>query len=269
MLYAFGAGVGPAILYWGELVVFIAVAWLIGRSRLTPLPARDWLLLGLGLSTFSWSVFALFVLFIALFQWRARSSPPAEQHRFNLMQAGLAVLAVAAVLAVVAAVPGGLLARPDMRISGSGDNGALVWFVDQTRNALPRPGVLSVSLWWYKIAMLAWALWLSFVLTRWLKWAWEVFARAMGCGARGLSQRRRRRGRRPRAERVAATQVRRGRGAACPPCAPRRSYSETTCAPRSRQVAATSRLASTTIAVVSDPYTTLTCDSVEKYQIRS
>ncbi len=177
VLYAFGAGVGPAILYWGELVVFIAVAWLLGRSRLTPLPARDWLLLGLGLSTLSWSVFGLFVLFVALFQWRARSSPPAELHRFNLMQVGLAVLAVAAVLAVVAAVPGGLLARPDMRISGGGDYGALGWFVDQTRDTLPRPAVVSVSLWWYKIAMLAWALWLSFVLTRWLKWAWEVYAR--------------------------------------------------------------------------------------------
>lgn len=177
VLYAFGAGIGPAILYWGELAVFIAVAWLLGRSRLTPLPARDWLLLGLGLSTFSWSVFALFVLFVALFEWRARSGPPVERRLFNLTQVGLAVLAVAAVLAVVAAVPGGLLARPDMRISGGGDYGALGWFVDQTRDTLPRPGVLSVSLWWYKIAMLAWALWLSFVLTRWLKWAWEVFAR--------------------------------------------------------------------------------------------
>lgn len=177
VLYAFGSGIGPAILYWGELVVFIAVAWLIGRSRLTPLSARDWLLLGLGLSTFSWSVFGLFVLFVGLFQWRARGGPPAEWRRFNLMQVGLALLAVAAVLSVVAAVPGGLLARPDMRISGGGGYAGLAWFVDQTRDALPRPGVLSVSLWWYKIAMLAWALWLSFVLTRWLKWAWEVFAR--------------------------------------------------------------------------------------------
>jgi hypothetical protein len=177
VLYTFGPGIGPAILYWGELLVFIAVAWLIGRSRLTPLPASDWLLLGLGLSTFSWSVFGLFVLFVALFQWRARSGPVAEWRRFNLLQVGLAVLAVAAVLCVVAAVPGGLLARPDMRISGGGDYRALEWFVDQTPDRLPRPAVLSVSLWWYKIAMLAWALWLSFVLTRWLKWAWEVFAR--------------------------------------------------------------------------------------------
>lgn len=177
VLYSFGPGIGPTILYWGELLVFMVLAWLIGRSRLTPLPARDWLLLGLGLSTFSWSVFGLFVLFVAVFQWRARSGPPAGAQRFNLTQLGLALLAIAAVLAVVAAVPGGLLGRPDMRISSGGDYGALDWFVDQTQAALPRPGVLSVSMWWYKIAMLAWALWLSFALTRWLKWAWEIFTR--------------------------------------------------------------------------------------------
>jgi hypothetical protein len=39
------------------------------------------------------------------------------------------------------------------------------------------PSILSISLWWYKLAMLAWALWLSFALTRWTRWAWEVFIR--------------------------------------------------------------------------------------------
>jgi hypothetical protein len=34
--------------------------------------------------------------------------------------------------------------------------------------------VFSVSLWWYKAAMLAWALWLAFALTRWLPFAWRA-----------------------------------------------------------------------------------------------
>lgn len=37
--------------------------------------------------------------------------------------------------------------------------------------------MLSVSLWWYKIAILAWALWLSFALAGWVRWAWQVFTR--------------------------------------------------------------------------------------------
>ena len=35
-----GAGVGPAVLYWGELVVFIALAWLLGRWKQSPLRFR-------------------------------------------------------------------------------------------------------------------------------------------------------------------------------------------------------------------------------------
>jgi hypothetical protein len=179
VLYAYGPGAGPAILYWGELLVFAAVAWLLGRSRLTTLPTRDWLLLGLGLSTFSWSVFVLFVAFVAVFEWRARTGAPRSARRFNLLQVALALLGVLAVLTVVSAVPRGLLAHPDMHFAGQAgpDGTPLYWFLDQTQDALPRPGIVSVSLWWYKIAMLAWALWLSFALMRWIKWAWSVFAR--------------------------------------------------------------------------------------------
>ena len=137
----------------------------------------EWLLLGSGLSTFSWLVFGLFVAFVAAFQWRASTPAMAEPRRFNMLQLLLGALAVIAIVAVVAAVPGGLLAHPDMRIHSSGPGYTLSWFLDRTSDALPRAGVLSVSLWWYKIAMLAWALWLSFALTRWVRWAWQIYAR--------------------------------------------------------------------------------------------
>jgi hypothetical protein len=177
VLYAFGPGVGATILYWGELLVFIVAAWWIGRSSVTPLPARDWLLLGLGLSTFSWSVLGLFAVFVGLFQWRSRHPAVSGRRRFNLFQLVSALLAVAAILAVVAAVPQGLLAQPDMRIEPAGKTGELNWLVDQSAEHFPTPGVLSISLWWYKLAMLSWALWLSFALTRWSRWAWQVFMR--------------------------------------------------------------------------------------------
>ena len=177
VLYAFGSGQGPTILYWGELLAFMILAWLIGRSRLTPLSTGEWLLLGLGLSTVSWLVFGLFVAFVAAFQWRANATPVPEPRRFDALQLLLGALASIAIASVVAAVPAGLLAHPDMRIHGSSPGETLHWFLDRTSDALPRTGVLSVSLWWYKIAMLAWALWLSFALTRWVKWAWQIYAR--------------------------------------------------------------------------------------------
>ena len=177
VLYAFGSGLGPTILYWGELLAFMILAWLIGRSRLTPLSTGEWLLLGLGLSTVSWFVFGLFVAFVAAFQWRANASAMPETRRFNALQLLLGALACIAIATVVGAVPAGLLAHPDMRIHGGRPGETLYWFLDRTSDAVPRTGVLSVSLWWYKIAMLTWALWLSFALTRWVKWAWQIYAR--------------------------------------------------------------------------------------------
>jgi hypothetical protein len=177
VLYAVGTGIGPAVLYWGELLLFLAAAVAAGRSMLTPLSSQEWLLLGLGLSTFSWMALALFAAFVLVFEWRGRAERmPLESRRFNAMQVGLAVLAVTALLALVAAVPRGLLSRPDMRIAGSYSPGdSFHWFIDQTASEVPASGLISVSLWWYKLAMLAWALWLSFALTRWVRWAWGIF----------------------------------------------------------------------------------------------
>jgi hypothetical protein len=177
VLYAFGPGVGPSVLYWSELLLFLVAATLLGRSALAPLRVRDWLLLGLGLSTFSWAVLGAFVLFMVTFHWRARTAPAEDPRRFNLLQAATAVVAVIALGAVIAAVPQGLLAHPDMRVVPHTDSGEFDWFVDRAAGLLPSPGVLSVPLWVYKTAMLAWALWLSFALTRWIRWAWQVYSR--------------------------------------------------------------------------------------------
>ncbi len=47
LLAAAGDGVGPAILYWAELAVFVVVALLLGRPARTPLATHEWLLVGL------------------------------------------------------------------------------------------------------------------------------------------------------------------------------------------------------------------------------
>ena len=45
-LFAHGAGIGPAMLYWSELLVFIVIAALLGSWRRSPLRTHEWLLLG-------------------------------------------------------------------------------------------------------------------------------------------------------------------------------------------------------------------------------
>jgi len=175
-LYAFGPGIGPAILFWSELLVFVVLAVLLGRLSYSPLKTQEWLLLGLGLSTFSWGVLLLFAAWMFVMRWRSSWQGAVSRVNFNTIQLTLAVLSAIALICLVSAIPFGLLASPDMRVQGlSSSSYAFNWFVDLAPGALPQPGVISVSLWWYKLAMLAWALWLSFALLRWLPWAWHAF----------------------------------------------------------------------------------------------
>ena len=176
VLFAGGRGVGPAILYWGELAFFTVLALALGRSRYTPMRTHEWLLLGLGLSTFSWSVLLLVVVWMFVMRWREGLQIEAlGPGTFKFLQAALVVLSCVAALGLLMAIPYGLLARPDMRIAGAGQYfSSLSWFNDQSANQLPSAWVFSVSLWWYKAAMLAWALWLAFALTRWLPFAWRA-----------------------------------------------------------------------------------------------
>lgn len=170
ILFAWGRGVGPAILYWGELALFIVIALALGSLRRTPLHTRDWLLLGLGLSTFSWWVLIVFGTWLFLLD-RRPDLRLEQRWQFNALQVLLGILSVAALGVLISAIPYGLLGEPDMGVRGD-----LYWFMDRTAAQLPQPFVISVSIWFYKLAMLLWALWLSFALLRWLPWAWRQFS---------------------------------------------------------------------------------------------
>ncbi len=174
VLWASGPNLGPAVLYWSELAVFVVVAFALGAAPGTPLRRRDWLLLGLGLSTVSWSLLIAFAIWVFVLAWRGRARPDWGRNRFNALQLGIALLSVFVMISLVAAIPAGLLATPDMHITGAGSHGnELRWFQDRVESALPDASVLSLPLWVYKGVILAWALWLSFALMRWLPWAWR------------------------------------------------------------------------------------------------
>lgn len=189
VLLASGPRLGPAVLYWPELLAFALAAFVLGRLPLSPLRTHEWLLLGFGLSTFAWPVIALFAVWAFAMSWRGRAEsalasqpalagePALPSQRFNAMQVGLALLTLAAIGALVMSIPIGLLGSPDMQIASPVEFGAFAWFADRTDGLTPPAGAVSLSLWWYKAAMLAWALWLSFALLRWLPWAWRAYSR--------------------------------------------------------------------------------------------
>lgn len=178
VLWTWGPAVGPAVMYWSQLIVLLLAAWALARYAPTPLKFHHWLLLGLGFSAFAWGAYALVVAWLILLGLRARHVMSEQRGMwFNVVQIGLAVVTLVAIGVLISAVPKGLLGLPDMHVDGNDSTAWLLrWFVDQINSVLPQGGVLSMPLWVYKVAMLAWALWLANALIGWLRWGFDAWS---------------------------------------------------------------------------------------------
>lgn len=177
LLLSGGSGVGPAVLYWPQLALLLLIAFALARLGGTPLGYGSWLLLGLGFSTVSWLAAAIVAGWLLLLGLRGRSQTLPSSSFFALAQIGLILLSVLALVCLIAAIPYGLLNQPDMRVAGNGSSaGLLRWFFDRSSGEIPAVWVLSLPLWAYKIAILAWSLWLANALLGWLRWGWGCFA---------------------------------------------------------------------------------------------
>jgi hypothetical protein len=168
---------GPAVLFWGVLLVILIVALGLGRIPMTPLNTRHWFLLGIGLSQAPVFSGLLVVGWLYALGARKKMTSDINTRNFNFIQIGLVFLTFAAITALFFAVQKGLLGLPDMQISGNRSTPYhLYWFQDRVSAALPTAWVLSVPLIVYRLLMLAWALWLAFSLVSWLRWGWQCFS---------------------------------------------------------------------------------------------
>ncbi|MEN9797360.1 MAG: hypothetical protein RL653_1056 [Pseudomonadota bacterium] len=177
VLFVSGPRLGPAVLFWSTLLVLLLVGLGLGRSRLSPLGTGEWLLLLLGLSQVPLVAGAVVVLWLLALAWRGRT-PTLGQYRwaFPLRQLALAGWGLVAVGVLTWAIQHGLLGRPDMQVEGNDSSAQLLrWFEDRSAGTWPQGFVLSVPLMAYRLAMLAWALWLARALLRWVRWAWGAF----------------------------------------------------------------------------------------------
>lgn len=175
ILFVSGPAIGPAVLYWSALLVFILIAWAIVRAKLVSLKMHEVLLLGFGLSTVSWWFLVLILSWLMAMKWRERQLQLKEQTWFNTKQVALIFLSLLALSLIMASVPWGLLSSPDMMLAGNNVYGnQLSWFADYSASALPQTSVFSVPIWLYKGLMLLWAIWLSFAVIRWIRFAWNA-----------------------------------------------------------------------------------------------
>lgn len=174
-LFTRGPLLGPAVLFWPLLLVYLAISFGLERLRLTPLRWWQWFLLALGLTQVAIPV-AAFVAFWLLALGVRRERPPANPMAFDLFQIALPFLTLIAFGCLFASIVEGLLGAPEMQIRGNGSGATfLQWFADRTAAELPRASVYSVPRMVYRLAMLAWSLWLAASLLGWLRWAWGAF----------------------------------------------------------------------------------------------
>lgn len=178
ILFVGGPTLGPAVLYWGVLVVIVLASLALSRMKeYTPLGFVQWLLLGIGLSPIAMESVLLVVVWLFALGWRSRIKAGMSKWAFNSLQLGLGVLTIIAISVLFNAVSQGLLGSPDMQIVGNGSSSAnLNWFQDISPPILPQAWVVSVPMYIYRILMLLWALWLAFSLLKWLGWGWRCFS---------------------------------------------------------------------------------------------
>src|SRR5262249_35565463 len=168
-----GPAWGPAVLFWPYLLFVVAVSVLLGRVPESPLTSVQWVLLGLGLSQLPSAGAPGGVVFGFALAWRAKK-PLASDGAFDLVQIALAVWALASLGLLYTAIQQGLLFAPDMQVAGNGSTDTVLrWYADRVTGELPAAGVASLPLWVYRVAMLAWALWLAASPVRGVGWGWR------------------------------------------------------------------------------------------------
>jgi len=176
VLLTAGPRLGPAVLFWGVVIIVLILSYILKHTHLTPLKTRQWALLGIGLSQIEISFAVLVVGWLLLFGIRDRIVKQASHWVFNVVQIGLALLTLIALLVLFYAVQQGLLGQPDMQIAGNGSTAyQLNWFQDRVEDKLPRIWVLSLPLAVYRGLMLMWALWLAYSVLKWLRWVWQQY----------------------------------------------------------------------------------------------
>lgn len=177
VLWATGPLRGPAVRFWSLLVCALLFAWGLGVVPLPTLKRWEWALLLVGLTQTSLMAGFGFVLWVFALAARGRYGPQTRSWMvFNLAQLALAAGALLAVGVLISVLHVGLLGDPRMFIRGEGSTTTLLrWFEPRSGFDLPTPAVFSVSIWIYRLLMLAWALWLAFALLRWVKWGWQQF----------------------------------------------------------------------------------------------
>lgn len=173
-----GPRLGPVVLYWGFTLTLLVVSFFLGKLEWLPIKNYEWLLLALGLSQGSSTMVMTVLAFVLILGLRSRVNLPKNSVLFNIIQVAFVIWAISVIMILSSLLWDGFLHLPQMRLSGNGSSvHQLNWFMDRIENQLPHAWVFSLSIIWYRILTLLWALWLARFALRLLPFAWKTFAR--------------------------------------------------------------------------------------------
>lgn len=178
VLWADGPTRGPAVRFWVVLVCSVIAAIVLGRIGMSPLRTIEWMLLVIGLTQVPLIAALIVVGWLFVLAWRGHESyQRLGAGNYNVLQVFIIGVTAVALGILIFAVGAGLLGNPEMFITGNGSTrSALRWYQARTDLSLPSVGCVSISIWWYRLLMLVWALWLAAALIRWLRLGWTNFS---------------------------------------------------------------------------------------------
>lgn len=173
-----GPLMGPAVLFWGVVIVILVIAIALSLLPNFPLSRTDAVILSLGATLSNvWMLLLVGAWFIAIWL-RGRNSQrmlEMEEPYFQGLQVVLATLSTFALVALVITIPRALLGSPDMQIVGNDSTSSVFrWYTDHVTGYLPEVTVFSLPNWIYLFLMLAWSLWLAFAIIKWSIATWNV-----------------------------------------------------------------------------------------------
>jgi hypothetical protein len=170
---------GPDVLFWSEVIVILIIAFILSKTGWTPLNLFQWFLLFIGITMNHPAAAIIVAGWLIALDLRPKAGQLTGA-KFNMVQLGIVALTLASAACLVFSISNGLLGHPDMNILGNGSSAYLLrWYHDVSGPVLPRTWMVSIPMWAYRVAMLAWALWVSFWLINILKWGWVRFCTPM------------------------------------------------------------------------------------------
>ncbi len=165
---------GPAVRFWAVLIFALIAAVVLSKLPHSPMGIFGWILLSIGLTQIPVFASLLVVAWLFVVHWPAAPWKKLKPVTHNIIQAFLILFTLIVLGIFIGVASEGLLGDPEMYVAGNGSTSTyLQWFTARSPTELPQPGYWSISIWWFRLAMLLWALWLAYMLVRWLRNGWK------------------------------------------------------------------------------------------------